>query len=220
MLRILILFLLLANGAFWAWSQGMLQAYGLAPQQHSEPQRLNQQIQPHAMVLLTEKEIQKLEEEARLQDPVQCLQAGLFDEAQTLVLRAALASGLPAASWHLDPSQAPGRWIIYIGKLATPDLVAKKQAQLQARKMRSELVSTGPLAPGLSLGAFDSEAAAQAELAALAARGLKTARVEMELAPVQGFVVRLAAVNVDVRQRLPALKEVLAGREWVTCAPA
>lgn len=217
MLRALILFLVLANGVFWAWSQGMLQAYGLGPQQYSEPQRLGQQIQPESLRVVSAAEAQKIAAEAQAQEPVQCLQAGLFDEAQTLPLRTALASGLPAGSWQLDPAIEPGRWIIYIGKLSTADAMAKKQAQLSARKLRFEQVSTGPLAPGLSLGAFDSEAAAQAELSALSTKGLRTARIEMAQAPVQGFTLRLAAVNADLRQRLGALKDVLSGREWVAC---
>lgn len=215
--RALILFLLLANGIFWAWSQGLFQAYGFAPEQHTEPQRLAQQIQPESLVLLSEKELLQLEADTKAKDPPQCLQAGLFDEAQTLALRAALASGLPAGSWQLDPSAVPGRWIIYIGKLGSAEAVAKRRAQLAARKFRVEPVSTGPLAPGLSLGSFDSEAAAQAELNALTGKGLRTARVEMEQAPIQGFTLRLAAVDADLRQRLEALKDVLAGHEWVSC---
>ena len=217
MLRALILFLLLVNGVFWAWSQGLFQAYGLGPEQHSEPQRLSQQIQPESLRVVSAAEVQKLVAEAKAQEPVQCLQAGLFDEAQALALRTALAAGLPAGSWQLDPATEPGRWIIYIGKLSTPDAMAKKRAQLTARKLRFEPISSGPLAPGLSLGTFDDESAAQAELSAMTSKGLRTARLEQTQAPVQGFTLRLAAVNADVKQRLGALSGVMAGREWMPC---
>ena len=43
MLRLAVVLLLLANGLYFAWSQGLLQDYGLAPAQQSEPQRLSQQ---------------------------------------------------------------------------------------------------------------------------------------------------------------------------------
>ena len=217
MLRALILFLVLTNGVFWAWSQGMFQAYGLGPQQYSEPQRLSQQIQPESLRVVPAAEVQKRVAEAQAQEPVQCLQAGLFDEAQTLALRTALAAGLPAGSWQLDPATEPGRWIIYIGKLSTPDAMAKKRAQLTARKLRFEPISSGPLAPGFSLGTFDDESAAQAELSALARKGLRTARIEQTQAPVQGFTLRLAAVNAEIKQRLAALADVMAGRELVPC---
>ncbi len=46
MLRLLILSLLLANLAYFAWAQGALAALGLKPLQLSEPARLQQQVQP------------------------------------------------------------------------------------------------------------------------------------------------------------------------------
>jgi len=40
MLRLLLLALILANGLYFAWTQGLLRAYGFAPAQQSEPQCL------------------------------------------------------------------------------------------------------------------------------------------------------------------------------------
>ena len=48
MLRIALLILLLANAGYFAWSQGALPSLGWAPQQHSEPERLQQQLHPDA----------------------------------------------------------------------------------------------------------------------------------------------------------------------------
>jgi len=45
MLRLLIL-LLLANGAYFAWTHGALTKLGLAPAHQTEPERLQQQVQP------------------------------------------------------------------------------------------------------------------------------------------------------------------------------
>ena len=41
--------LLLANVAYFAWTQGALTKLGLAPTQLSEPERLQQQIQPELL---------------------------------------------------------------------------------------------------------------------------------------------------------------------------
>ena len=46
MLRFFVLVLLLANAAYYAWSQGLLLEWGLAPVSQSEPQRLAEQIRP------------------------------------------------------------------------------------------------------------------------------------------------------------------------------
>ena len=40
MLRLLVLLLVLANGAFYAWSQGLLAAWDFGPATQSEPQRI------------------------------------------------------------------------------------------------------------------------------------------------------------------------------------
>ena len=46
MLRLAVIVLLLANAGYYAWSQGLLRPLGYAPQEQSEPQRMNQQIRP------------------------------------------------------------------------------------------------------------------------------------------------------------------------------
>ncbi len=46
MLRAAVLVLLLANAGYYAWAQGLLRDWGIAPAEQSEPQRLEQQIHP------------------------------------------------------------------------------------------------------------------------------------------------------------------------------
>ena len=82
MLRLTVLLLLLANAAYFAWSQGLLAPWGIAPAQQSEPQRLEHQIKPQAVRILGSEEAGRLELAAagpssRTQE---CLQAGLFEE--------------------------------------------------------------------------------------------------------------------------------------------
>jgi hypothetical protein len=51
MLKLLILLLLLANGAYYAWSHGALAKLGLAPTHQTEPERLQQQVQPERLLV-------------------------------------------------------------------------------------------------------------------------------------------------------------------------
>jgi hypothetical protein len=51
MLKLLILLLLLANGAYFAWSHGALAQLGLAPTHQAEPERLQQQVQPELLLV-------------------------------------------------------------------------------------------------------------------------------------------------------------------------
>ena len=46
MSRLLVLLLVLLNGVYYAWSHQMLRAYGFAPTQQTEPQRVAQQLRP------------------------------------------------------------------------------------------------------------------------------------------------------------------------------
>ena len=54
MLRVIFGLLVLLNVAYFAWSQGYLQAYALGPQKQSEPQRLQRQLKPEALRVLPE----------------------------------------------------------------------------------------------------------------------------------------------------------------------
>ncbi|HYP82864.1 sporulation protein [Variovorax sp.] len=53
MLRLLFVVLLLANGLYFAWSEGALAAFGYVPASltEREPQRMSQQIRPQALVI-------------------------------------------------------------------------------------------------------------------------------------------------------------------------
>jgi hypothetical protein len=52
-MRLIVLLLLMANGLYFAWSQGLMRAYGFAPVQQSEPHRLANQIHPSVLRLLS-----------------------------------------------------------------------------------------------------------------------------------------------------------------------
>ena len=49
----LALALVLANLLFWAWSNGGLRMFGLAPNDPREPQRVEEQLRPEALRLLS-----------------------------------------------------------------------------------------------------------------------------------------------------------------------
>ena len=106
MLRLAVLLLVLANAGYFAWSQGLLRAWGLAPAQQSEPHRIRQQIKPQSLRILRDDEARRQDTTAALPKPVECLQAGPFDESQMAVLAQALNSW-PAGSWSVEPLTDP-----------------------------------------------------------------------------------------------------------------
>ena len=246
MLRLLVLLLLLANAGYFAWSHGTLAPYGFAPAAQSEPQRLAQQFRPEALRILTPLEARQLESKtgpasesqpAAASSPTaattatvvlaagqglaaaatQCLQAGLFSDEQTATLRARLQSTLPTGSWAFESSIEPARWMIYMGKYASADLLAKKRTELRQRNVSFQSLNNPALEPGLSLGNFSAQLDAQTELERIARLGVKTARVIQAQPEVRGQKLKLAAVTPDLRTQLEALKPQLLGKTLQTC---
>lgn len=218
MLRFLVLLLVLLNGTYFAWSQGLLRAYGLAPAQQSEPQRLTQQIRPEVMRILSADELRRAETISPTPaKAAECLQAGLFDEPQMLALRRALETGLPPSAWSMEAVAEPARWIVYMGRYPNAEALAKKRAELANLNLRFEPLTNPELEPGLSLGGFATQAAANEELAALGRRGVRTARVVLERAEVRGSLLKIPAADEALRARLDDLRPVLAGKPWRPC---
>jgi hypothetical protein len=219
MLRSFVLLLLLANGVFFAWSQGYLAAYGYAPAAPNEPQRLAQQIKPENIQLLQAGDLQPLDAQAQTeQAPKVCLQAGPFDETQTEALRKLLEADLPSGAWQLDAVKQSAQWVIYMGKYASADLQAKKRAELVTLGLQAEPVSNPALAPGLSLGTFATQAAANVGLERLKPKGLRTAKVVQAREEGVQTWLKLPSVSEVLQSKLDGLKPALADRPLKNCS--
>lgn len=209
MLRLIVLLLLLANGGYFAWSQGFLLPWGAGPAQQSEPQRMQQQIRPETVRILPAQELRKLETAAaQAPRPSECLASAMLDEAQLSTLRTTLQSW-PATAWSFEPTVEPARWMVYMGKYPGVEQVARKRAELRQLGISFAAPSRPELEPGLSLGTHPSEAAATLQLASLAEKGVRTARVVLEHPELRGQRLLLPAVDDNLRLRLEELKPAL-----------
>ncbi|MBL0243749.1 MAG: hypothetical protein IPQ22_07005 [Rhodoferax sp.] len=75
----------------------------------------------------------------------------------------------------------PARWIVYMGKFANAEALAKKRDELAVMNLVAQALGNPDLEPGFSLGGFDTQAAAAAELSRLTSqRGIRTAKVVRE----------------------------------------
>lgn len=231
MLRLAVIALLLANAGYYAYTQGWLRSAGLVTPEQAEPQRLQQQIRPETLKVLRAQGATNNPTPppapavapaadttaAAPADAGECLQAGIFDEKQATALRTAAAS-LPPGSWSLEPTPITGRWMIYMGRFDDQDTLDKKRAELRARKVDFDRAG-GTLEPGLSLGRFSTEEAAQRGLTALNAQGVRTARVIQERQAATGFILKLPAVTDAQRQRwLATLRPAMAGKTLGSCS--
>lgn len=263
MLRLVAIFLLLANLGYYAWSGGWLRSWGMAPAEQAEPQHLAQQIAAQALRIvpapgavpevapaepgaapppqrpvppepapaplesISAAPVRPAPTEAVVlaravtQPPVaasrgECLQAGPFDPAQAKVWRQA-AEALPQGSWQLESSPVPGRWMIYMGRFEDTDMLAKKRLELRIRKVAVDRTNNPELEPGLSLGRFSTEEAAQRGLTNLSNRGVRTARVILERPESEIFNLRLPLVDAALRTQLERLQPALAGKPLRPC---
>lgn len=217
MLRLIVLVLLLANGGYYAWSHGLLLPWGLGPSQQAEPQRLEQQLRPEALRVLQGDELRRLEAAAAAAPRVpECLQAGPFDEAKVASLRTALETW-PAGTWTFEAAVEPARWIVYMGRYAGVEQLARKRAELRQLGVSFEPLSNPELEPGLSLGGFPTQGAANEQLEKLAERGVRTARVVQERPAQQGQRLVLPAMDDGLRPRLDDLRAQLNGKPIRSC---
>ena len=238
MLRLAVIALLLANAAYYAYTQGWLRSAGLVTPEQAEPQRLQQQIRPETLKVLRAQGATNnptpppapaaapaadtaastpAPTAAAPADAGECLQAGIFDEKQATALRTAAAS-LPQGSWTLEPTPITGRWMIYMGRFDDQETLDKKRAELRARKVDFDRAG-GTLELGLSLGRFSTEEAAQRGLTALNAQGVRTARVIQERQAATGFILKLPAVTDAQRQQwLATLRPAMAGKTLGSCS--
>lgn len=218
MLRLLVLALLLINGIYFGWSHGMLKAYGFAPEQQGEPQRLEQQVKPEGLKILSTQELSRVE--AQLQAdlaPKECLQVSPLNEGQVSALRRVLEPNWPANSWQMVPIQIAPRWIIYMGKYPNEEMLVKKRGELNVMKLPLEPLQNPALELGISLGGFPTQAEANTELAKLNLRGVRTAHVVQELQGGNATQLKLPAVNDSLKARLGELKSALGNQLLKAC---
>lgn len=246
MLRLLVLILLLANGAYFAWSHDMLGSWGLGIIAQSEPQRLEQQIEPQRIQILKNEMTKSAETaapssnatatnnpssatpatssatpaiSADVKTSPMCLQAGVFNDLQSTALKQALTANLPAGTWRLDPSTLPARWIVYMGKYPDNKTRDLKKSQLVKIKVPFEALTKAALEPGLSLGQHDNQTTANQALNQLFKQGVRTARVLQEQPEQTGFQLVLPAVDAALRAKLTAMQAQFAGKPLLACRP-
>ena len=96
-------------------------------------------------------------------------------------------------------------------------MLVKKRGELNAMKMALQPLQNPALEPGISLGGFATQAEANAELARLSLRGIRTAHVVQELQGGTATQLKLPAVNDSLKARLGELKPALGGLSLKAC---
>jgi hypothetical protein len=246
MLRALVVVLLLANLAFFAWMHGWLNAVvGVDPAGEREPQRLNAQVQPNTIRVLgqpasaasvpaTSTSVPNSAPAALPPPPAVasvnppatgtlsgavCLEAGPFASADVPRLEALLRDALPSGTWTLAPRERPSQWIAYLGRFNDREALRVRSDELRDQNVRFEELRGMPdLEPGISLGRFDRESDARDELRRLAQRGVRDARVVPAGAPANAtYRLRIEQADGLLMAMTLRLKDKLLGKTLGLC---
>lgn len=234
MLRLAALLLLLANAGYFAWSQGHLRPLGWGPVEQREPERLQQQVAADQLQVIPPKGSAPADAPApppapakpdtpdkaptAATGPTSCQQVAGLSTAQADALQAALAGmGLDGGRWTRDESVLPERWIVYIGKFPSADLLSRKKTELRALRVEFRDVNAPALQPGLALGTYSAEAAAQTALQELGRSGVRSAKVVKERDEQRSVTLRLPALTAAEREAVEGLGGPLAGKGLAAC---
>lgn len=256
MIRFAIVLLLLANAGYYAFSHGMLRSLGWAPENPAEPERLQQQVNPEALRIMTREEMEQAQKQMQSAAPAaeapvnpasettgkpaaeadkaadklaekaaekpekpekrECLVAGSFDAKQVEALRLQLAK-LPEGSWKLDSTTSAGRWMVYVGKFSSQDALDKRREELRALDISTDRARLASLEPGISLGRFSTEEAAERHLAAMGKKGVSGAKVVVDRPETINYTLRLPRADAATKKRVQSW-HVMDGKDLQTCS--
>jgi hypothetical protein len=217
--RALVIGLIAANAAVWAWWHGWLAPMAAAPgAEQRDPDRLGRQLQPESVVLRAAaveggaKPVLPAPSTPSAATPsstaaATCLEAGPFgDNAMPAVERELAAAGVAAAGIKTFDGP-PLAWWIYMGRYPNDAAAQSKSDELRKIGIEHDTVrSPADLRPGLALGRFTDRERAQAELGRLSARGIHTARVvEVADAP-RTHRLQVATNDAALAARVQALR--------------
>jgi len=218
MMRALVALLLLANLAFFAWSQGWLDSVvGVRASGDREPDRVARQVRPEIVRILTPQAAAAAASAA--ESRLACLEAGPFDTRSAAVAESALASTLPSGTWTRSTIEQPARWIAYMGRYANRDAMLRREQELSRIGIPFDEVTDAPeYEPGLALGRFSNRDATEDALDQLERRGIRTAKA-VELAKASTLhMLRVERAEPDLAAKVAGLKLDALGKGFVRCA--
>jgi len=220
-MRLAFLLLLLANLVLLAWRQG---AFGPVADTGREPLRLERQIAPEQIRVLSPDQLDALRSAAPVardsNGKPACVELGDFDEAALARIQpqlAALALGDRLRARRVD---APGWFIVYLPPAATRAEAERLAQDLRGRGFR-DLRVMGPatqMPNAIVLGSFRDQELAQRHQADLTRRGLKGAQVTERASGSEATRFEIRGVDPALAQRLAEIQKDFPQSQLNACA--
>jgi hypothetical protein len=215
-MRAFLLLLLLANLAFFTWAH-----YWVPQNPGSDPRPLGRQIDPQKLPIVAPPA--KAGPASSAAGPAQasgaCVEWGSFTPDNVAAAKKLLQ---PLALGDLLSEQKvreTANWWVFMPPQGNQKGAQHKASELDALGVNDfHIVSDeGAYRWAISLGAFRSEAGAQAHLAALQAKGVRSAQVGPRVSEVQKVWLRVRGVDAGLRERLKAFAKAIEGSELRGC---
>jgi hypothetical protein len=220
--RTVFLLLVLANLAFFAWSNFVADL-----DTQSDPRPIARQVAPEKLRILPPEPAAKAAAATVAPKPAAeagpartaCLEWGGFsaaDAARAGEALAPLALGDRLSQRQVDDSAS---WWVYIPPRASKQDAQKKAGELKARGVDEYFIvqDEGPFQYALSLGVFKTEAAAQSRLEALRAKDVRTALVGKRESQLQKTYFQVRAADDALAAKLRETAQSFAGSEVREC---
>lgn len=215
-MRTLFLFLVLANAAFYLWSR-----YGDAADT-APPAR---QIDPQRLKVIAPADLPKAPVAKKPVPPtvpaatIACVEWGSFTVVDAPRYEKALEPLSLGERLAQRRTEELAGWWVYIPPQRNRQGAARKAAELRNLGIDDFFVvqEEGEHRWALSLGVFRSEEAAQAHLAALRARGVRSARVGTRETVVPKIWLQVKGVDAPLAARLKEIASRVEGSELKNC---
>jgi len=240
-MRWLLIALVVANLLVFAWSLDLLP--GVSRSREREPERVQRQVRPDAVQLITPTAASAALQAAAAQrtgnvaaapgnSPANapaagadasasvCLEAGPFAAAEVASAERGLRElKWPTLEWTAQRSERGGSYIVYQGRFADDAAMARRRDDYRRQQITADEVRNSPdLQPGLQFGRYDTRSAADGALAQLVQKGVKAARVVTINMPVVVTLLRVEHADGTLAARLAQLSLPPAGSGFRPCA--
>ena len=208
-MRAVLLVLLLLNLAFFAWAH-----YVAPPDADVDTLPLGRQYEPQKLPIVPAPPV------SHVATTGACVEWGSFNFAdlpQAKKLLQPLALGDMLSERHVEDSAS---WWVYMPPQGSQEGAQHKGSELDDLGIHDYHIEKreGPYQWSISLGAFDSQAAAEAHLATLQNQGVRTAEVGPRDFQVQKVWLRIRGVDAGLRARLRELQKAVVGSQLRDCS--
>jgi hypothetical protein len=221
-MRALLILLVLANLIFYGVKQGW---FGQVLPQSAEPQRMQAQIQPDAVRVLTEAEsANAAKSTSAVVAPVAtapstaCLEWGSFSGAEAQKAASLLTPLNLGPKLTRKTRDETATHMVLMGPYVERPETERKAAEVRRLGVTDVAVIENVQGRFVSLGVFTSQQGAQARLAEVRGKGVNNARVVERDTALTREVFQVRDVDPALDGKLRALSGQMNGAAWVACS--